>query len=289
MNKKISLFTLYVIVTFLGSTALGTEHYISQTKPEDEFRDFEVNTPEQVKQFYYQKHVNQTVEYVLSQKTKYAPLDKAYMSIWDAFKVLDSLIDESDPDTALPQIYHAFQTAEALKKDGHPEWLILTGFIHDLGKILTTFGEPQWAVVGDIYPVGCSFSEKIVLSRFLEHNPDYHNPVYQTKYGIYQPQCGLRNVHMAWGHDEYLYYVVKDYLPEEALYIIRFHSFFALHKDGAYDYLMDDYDQKMLAWLKLFSRYDLYSKADGVVIDVAAVMPYYQELVAEFFPEKLCW
>jgi hypothetical protein len=39
----------------------------------------------------------------------------------------------------------------------------LTGLIHDLGKILAhpEFGsEPQWAVVGDTFPVGCAFSDK---------------------------------------------------------------------------------------------------------------------------------
>lgn len=35
----------------------------------------------------------------------------------------------------------------------------------DLGKVLlhSSFGElPQWAVVGDTYPVGCAFDESIV-------------------------------------------------------------------------------------------------------------------------------
>ena len=47
-------------------------------------------------------------------------------------------------------------------------------------------------------------------------------------------------MHLSWGHDEYLYQVVKDYLPEEALYMIRYHSFYAGHREGAYDHLMND-------------------------------------------------
>ena len=42
------------------------------------------------------------------------------------------------------------------------------------------------------------------------------------------PNCGLYNVHMSWGHDEYLYQIVHDCLLEEAAYIIRYHSF--MHK-----------------------------------------------------------
>jgi inositol oxygenase len=39
--------------------------------------------------------------------------------------------------------------------------------------------------------------------------------------GVYEAGCGLKNVHMSWGHDEYLYHIMKDYLPEPALYMIR--------------------------------------------------------------------
>ena len=52
---------------------------------------------------------------------------------------------------------------------------------------------------------------------------------------------------MSWGHDEYLYHVFKNYLPEPALYMIRYHSFYAWHREGAYDYLCDDHDREMLA------------------------------------------
>lgn len=98
----------------------------------------------------------------------------------------------------------------------------LTGFIHDLGKILThpLFGEPQFAVVGDKNPVGCAFSEHIVYPEFFEGNPDAQDPRYNTKFGIYEPNCGLHNVLMNYGHDEYLYTVLKGNqckLPEEAL------------------------------------------------------------------------
>jgi hypothetical protein len=42
---------------------------------------------------------------------------------------------------------------------------------------------------------------------------------------VYEPYCGLRKVHMSWGHDEYVYHMVKDHLPEEGLYMLRYHSF----------------------------------------------------------------
>ena len=94
------------------------------------------------------------------------------MGIWEAMEFLNTLVDDSDPDTELSQIEHLMQTAEAIRADGHPRWFILTGLIHDLGKILCLFGEPQWAVVGDTFPVGCRFSERIVFPEFFQDNPD---------------------------------------------------------------------------------------------------------------------
>jgi len=265
---------------------VATESY-SRPKPTDDFRDYE-NATESVREFYHLNHTNQTLQFVLAQKKKYYPLNKMRMTIWDAIKTLDTIVDESDPDLDNAQTVHAFQTAERLRKDGHPRWLILTGLIHDLGKMLIIFNEPQWAVVGDTFPVGCAYSNKIIFSDYLNDNPDIHNPKLQTQYGMYKPNCGLDNVHISWGHDEYLYQVVKRYLPDESLYIIRYHSFYAAHKENAYDHLMDDYDRSMMKWVKLFSAYDLYSKSPEPV-NVSELMPYYQELIAEFFPEELHW
>jgi len=48
------------------------------------------------------------------------------------------------------------------------DWLILVGFIHDLGKVLCVKefgGLPQWSVVGDTFPVGCKYSDKAVFSE----------------------------------------------------------------------------------------------------------------------------
>ncbi len=125
---------------------------------------------------------------------------------------LNTLVDDSDPDTDLTQIEHLLQTSEAIRKDGHPRWFVLTGLVHDLGKVLCLYGEPQWAVVGDTFPAGCAYSDQIVFPEFFADNPDSRVPEYQTKYGIYSPNCGLDNVQLSWGHDEYIYTVTRKYL-----------------------------------------------------------------------------
>lgn len=45
--------------------------------------------------------------------------------------------------------------------------------------------------------------------QYFKENPDYNNPSYNSKYGIYTEGCGLDNVLMSWGHDDYMYLVSK--------------------------------------------------------------------------------
>jgi inositol oxygenase len=270
------------------------------------FRDYskkQVQHFDKIALFYKELHEKQTVDYVRATRAKYAPLNRKVMSIWEAFDFLATgPVDESDPDTDKTQDIHSYQTAEACRRlypDAKYDWFHLTGFLHDLGKILChpdpDFNEPQWAAVGDKNPVGCAFSEFIVYPDFFENNPDVKDPRYSTKFGIYQPNCGLGNVLMNYGHDEYIYQVLTGNpctLPEESLYVLRYHSFYAWHQHNAYDYLCNDQDRKMLFWVKEFQKADLYSKSDKPedTPDPVKLRPYYDSLIKKYFSaEKLKW
>lgn len=202
------------------------------------------------------------------------------MTVRQALEKLNDLVDESDPDTSLPNIVHAFQTAERARSE-FPEfdWLHLTGLIHDLGKIMAFYGkpnpqlqveelkskaiiqrqqigEPQWAVVGDTFVVGCQWSDNIVYREesFVD-NPDGKNPKYNTKNGIYEPNTGLEKLTLSWGHDEYLYQVLKHNkcsLPQHAHNIIRYHSFYPWHSSGDYEHLMKPEDEETKKWVLTF-------------------------------------
>ncbi len=152
-------------------------------------------------------------------------------------------MDDSDPDTDLTQIEHLLQTSEAIRRDGHPRWMVLVGFLHDLGKCLCLYGEPQWGVVGDTFPVGCAWSKDIVFHEYFANNPDRNVPQYQTN---------------PW------------------------------HRHVAYDHLCNDKDRAMMEWVLKFNQYDLYSKGHAKP-DANALKPYYDDLFAEFLPEKLDW
>lgn len=256
-------------------------------KAKEEYRNYDNPARDTVREFYRLNHKYQTVDFVMQKRAEFLQFNRKEMPVWGAMEFLNNLIDDSDPDIDLDQLQHLLQTAEAIRADGHPDWFILTGFIHDMGKVLCLFGEPQWAVVGDTFPVGCAHSDKIVYHEFFADNPDSHDPRYNTKYGIYEPNCGLKNVYMSWGHDEYLYQMMKDYLPEEALYMIRYHSFYAQHRENAYDHLLDDHDRKMFHWVRKFNPYDLYSKSPKPPV-ASELKPYYEDLIAKYLPATVC-
>lgn len=272
----------------LYDSEFNSESKFDSEKDKTKFRQYE-EAASRVKDFYAEQHAKQTVAYNLQARISVKTTSRAQMTIWEALEYLDRLTDNSDPDTDLTQIEHALQTAQAIRRDGKPRWMQLTGLIHDLGKLLYFFGsQGQWDVVGDTFPIGCGFDKRIIYPQTFKSNPDHDHPVYSTELGIYTEGCGLENVMLSWGHDEYMYYIAKDQskLPDEALAMIRYHSFYPWHQEGAYYKLMNEHDKQMLKAVQSFNPYDLYSKSDDVC-NVERLKPYYLELIDEYFPNRI--
>ena len=100
------------------------------------FRDYTApDVSVAVKEHYRKMRKNQTLDYVHHMHNKYLKFDKP-MGLWEAMRHLNSLIDVSDPDINLPNLQHLIQSAEAIRADGRPDWMQLTGLIHDLGKVM---------------------------------------------------------------------------------------------------------------------------------------------------------
>ncbi|KAH9629797.1 hypothetical protein HF086_009924 [Spodoptera exigua] len=161
---------------------------------------------------------------LLEKREKWLKFNTFKSTIKDALIKLNELVDESDPDTSLPNIVHAFQTAERIRID-HPDddWFHLTGLIHDLGKVMAFYGEPQWCVVGDTFPVGCKWAKSIVYGpESFKDNPDTYNPKY------------------------------------------KYHSLYPWHAGGDYRHLTNEKDEQILQWVLEFNKYDLYTKSTKV-------------------------
>ena len=295
-----------------------------------------------VENTYKEMYERQTLQYVLDAKQTYIRFPNLSLPIWSVVELLETIIDESDPDSNSSQMLHATQTAlEIIDKYCLPNsynlktnipvkslfsnyewvhlpryiktmysvnfhelysdikdwgWFPFVGFIHDLGKVLVhkKFGRlSQWSVVGDTFPVGCHFSSKNIFyhKKYHHNNPDYNK---YHSYGIYTRNCGFDNVHMSFGHDEYLASVLKinkTHLPREAIYIIRFHSFYAWHTPKntnirGYTHLASQYDWKMLPLLKAFQKADLYSKKDGDSIDIQSLKDFFNPFISKYIGDK---
>ena len=242
-----------------------------------------------VLQCYEQRRIHHSVEFVQHLIRKYAttPYERAF-SVPDILALLDTLVDVSDPDLALPNSKHAMQAAEAATKAGEPDWMVVTALIHDFGKMLCflapsdddgTSPTTQWSVVGDTFVCGHALPSSLPFPTLKVKAHDSHVE--------YPPNCGLRNTTIAFGHDEFMYRALRRMvdlgqctLPTEALDAIRFHSLYAWHTHGAYGELEDSVDVATKPVVLKLNQYDLYSKSNKVY----EYGPQLERLIAKFFP-----
>ncbi len=253
-----------------------------------------------VREHYRKMRSRQTVDYVKRMKKKYLTFDKP-MHIWEAMEKLNVLVDVSDPDLTLPNVQHLIQAAEGARHAGEPDWLQLAALIHDLGKVLYLWGcdedgtnqNEQWGLVGDIFVVGCRLPDTCVYPEFNQLNPDMLDERYNTTFGMYAPHCGLDNLQLAWGHDEYLYQILKHHpenrLPEQAMVVIRYHSFYPWHTGNSYAEFEQEKDKQYKQWVRHFNRFDLYTKREES-FDLNEIKSYYQPIIEKYLGTKhLSW
>ena len=87
-------------------------------KFDKEFRDYDDPARDTVREFYRLNHRHQTLEFAQAKKREFEKHDRKEMGVWEACEFLNTLIDNSDPDTDLSQIQYLLQTAEAIRADG---------------------------------------------------------------------------------------------------------------------------------------------------------------------------
>ena len=281
-------------------------------KPDEDFRVYgEDTSPPRVVNHYRQMRIHQTVAFYERMEAKYDFTDGQYrkmMTIEEAFNELEHYVDSSDPDLDLPNLLHLLQTAEGIRRAGHPDWIQLVGLLHDMGKIMFLWGTAedgqdgvspdgiQWALGGDTFVVGCEIPhDAVVFPEFNHLNPDMSDPRYNTECGIYEPHCGLDKLMFAWGHDEYMYRMLVANactIPKEGLDMIRYHSAYPWHDKGAYKHLMTPDDEDRIQWVQLFNKFDLYTKdGDNDLRDkMENIWPYYRGLLVKYgLGGKLKW
>jgi inositol oxygenase len=94
----------------------------SLTDSKDKFRDYVGSKRAAIVECHYRDmRTFQSVDYVRRMHEKYSFADGKFrrlLTIKEAFQVLESYVDSSDPDVSLPNIVHMFQTAEGMRKAG---------------------------------------------------------------------------------------------------------------------------------------------------------------------------
>ena len=250
----------------------------------------------------------QTLDFSKRMANEFAALDRAEMTVWEALDALSELREYeaglAPPgeglDASLPLREHAFQVAE-LCRLAFPDkpWLALVGLIHGLGKLLAhpiCGSQPQWAVAGETYPLGCRFAPQIGHHELFSANPDRRRRAFATPEGVYAPHCGLREVYMSWGAPEYLYTVLvlnSARLPEDALFVLRHQKCYSLTRPGgAYGALLSPADSALLPLLAAFQRLAVYRRVElpAAALRGQALIDHYDRLIAEYLgPERLFW
>ena len=269
-----------------------------------EYRNYSYDVNNIIYKTYRKARSNQTLDFVKQRHIEFNNRIKEKMNLWDILKKLTSFVDISDPDVSIPNSYHAFQTAEKARTDGMPDWFILTCLLHDFGKIMVLFGhaingtsmDTQWATVGDTFIVGAPIPNSIVYPEFNKLNKDHRKYLHsytdvtednpEKHLGVYSSHCGLCNVYCSWGHDEFLYKVLrgnKNSLPDEAYYIIRFHSLYVWHKENEYTIFENEKDRRIKSWVQKFNKYDLYTKENST-FSIEVLQDYYTNLFLTYFP-----
>ena len=159
-----------------GQPAVTPFQAVNPEKKPEQFRNYEADARPTVREFYRQNHRYQTYEFAEAKRREFLGLNRRKMGVWEAMEFLNTLVDDSDPDTDLSQIEHLLQTAERIRADGHPRWFILTGLIHDLGKISASGASRNGPWSATRSQSAASIRTRSCSPSFSHANPDHENP-----------------------------------------------------------------------------------------------------------------
>lgn len=114
---------------------LDFEAIKTNAKADDDFRVYsEESSPVRVVQHYKDMRLHHTVDFYRRMEEKYSFENGTFrreMTVDEAFTELEHYVDASDPDLELPNKLHLLQTAEGIRRAGHPDWFQLTGLLHE--------------------------------------------------------------------------------------------------------------------------------------------------------------
>lgn len=206
----------------------------------------------------YEDREQQTAETVAALKKKYAQqLAIGRLPVTELLKMLGECYDPSSVALGgVSQLGHSLQVAEGMERDGirDPD-LLIAALVHDLGKLLLLAGERPENVVG--------------MRRLI---------------GEFPHGAGWDNCLFNWGHDDFIYLRLKNYLPDHVAWLLRHHS---LMYNDMKPY-MDDRDRRYYdRYMRVFQQYD--DKTKSMVKAPVKRIADYQALIDSYFPEPVAF
>jgi hypothetical protein len=177
------------------------------------------------------RHDAQTIETVSALRRKYAGPVFGRVGLWQLFDMLARWIAPTDQRLfCVSQQVHVLQVLDEMERDGvDDDDLLLAALAHDLGKVLLLTGEAPENVVCMNRPIGA-----------------------------YEPGIGLDNCVLQWNHDEFAYTRLKDHVPDNVAWLIRYHS---IDLESVEIY-MDARDRAYVdRYWSVFARYDHGTKS----------------------------
>ncbi|RLN95422.1 hypothetical protein BBJ28_00003488 [Nothophytophthora sp. Chile5] len=244
----------------------------------------------------------QTAAFVKSQMAKYGDLQHARLSVAEACKCVMELTGETERTDSWVLKY-MLATADAVKDDGHPDWLQLVVFLRALGMlflcwtddenaVLRSISGQEWMAKNSTWVVGAAIPSSIEFPELNELNSDHCNAVKGGTSATVDQQCGMEHAMLPWTPDEYLHRVLagnKTTLPAEALDAIRFWSFKTWYQQDNYDELCGPQDLETKEWISSLDKVASVS-ADAVrKVSVDEGLPYYLHLAEKYLPDTLQW
>ena len=178
---------------------------------------------------------------------------------WNLFLKLNDIVDLTDIRLlSTSQYFHALQVFKAMIDNKiNSDKLLFLALMHDIGKILILFNEKQY---------------NVMCNTFIIFEPTYD-------------YCH-KNIIISWNHDEFGYQKLKNYIPKDIAWVIRYHSLTSLFNKKINCYLTQE-EKKYLELANEFRKYDRsYKNIYNVNINLFNIT-YAKQIIKNILPKKI--
>jgi hypothetical protein len=201
------------------------------------------------------RHRLQTREQVEALRKRYAKPLFGKVRVWELIERLGACVDPSDERLfCASQLVHVHQMLDQMVTDGTatPSMVLVT-LVHDLGKLLLLTGEDPENVV--------------CMNAAVDEYPE----------GV-----GLDNCVLQWNHDEFAYQRLKELIPDDLAWLVRYHSLDVSRTRR----LMNPDDRERVDTLLLpFAHYDHATKSPFHL--PAKPLSTYRDVIEQAFPSPI--